>query len=63
MASSGKDLLKGWFELDLDEKFDAEEFVALLKQQDDVISAFIEAPTFLEPCVAPNDTDYGSQWH
>lgn len=61
--ASGKQLLNGWFEMRLNEEFDAEDFVDQLRKQDGVIYASIEKPMPLKPAVAPNDSNYGSQWH
>ncbi|MFT3737646.1 MAG: S8 family serine peptidase [Breznakibacter sp.] len=63
VTSSGKSLLSGWFELSLSSAFDTGEFITMLKQQNSVIDAVVDVPLSLKPDIAPNDVNYGSQWH
>lgn len=63
VCQSGKNLLSGWFELDLDNEFATTEFIGMLKQLDVVVDAFIDAPLPMLPDIIPNDTNYGNQWH
>ncbi len=59
----GKNLLTGWFELSLRSQFEVIELIKQFKQLSMVIDAGVDAPISLRPSIAPNDTNYMSQWH
>lgn len=63
LPQTRKSLLSGWFELELGHSFDADELICSLKQLTVVIDAMVDISLPLRPDIAPNDTNFGSQWH
>jgi subtilisin family serine protease len=61
--SRNKIYLGGWQEILLADISKAAELVDLLKKEEGILEAYIEKPFFLKPCIAPDDTEYGNQWH
>lgn len=52
-----------WQQIILKENGRAERLVAKLKKEKGVLNTYIEKPIELRPCIAPTDSEYGSQWH
>ncbi|MQY79163.1 MAG: S8 family serine peptidase [Bacteroidetes bacterium] len=63
MTDKNKIYLGGWQEIFLSDINQADELVDFLKKEEGIFEAYIEKPVLLKPCIAPDDTEYGNQWH
>lgn len=61
--NTDKHLLKGWFELEINNFYCFPDFIAKLELFDEILHADEEEPIPLEPALIPNDPDYPLQWH
>jgi len=55
--------LNCWQEIIITDYGKTQEIIKILNKEAGIKTAYVEYPIIIKPCISPNDTQFGNQWH